>query len=884
MDTPAHWEADVLLADGGVVHIRPITGADGPAIRDMHDRMSQHSRYLRYFTAVEHLSDRQLALFTDIDQVDSIGLAAELGGRLIALGTCYRDPQRPATAEVAFIVEDAQQRRGLGSILLEHLAGAAQDRGVTRFTAEVLGENRSMVRVFTDTGYEINRAYESGVIELVFDTAPTQASRAVMVAREQRAEARSIARLLTPTSVAVIGELSDSAGLAAAALASLTSAGFVGDVFTVDPAGPGPRSLAELAEPVDLAVLALPAAQVAPVLADAQRRGVHAVVVLSGGFTVTGGALSQRELVHLARAGGMRVLGPNCLGLINTDPTVALNATLRPELPPPGPIGFFCQSAALGLAILAEVRRRGLGLSTFVSAGHRADVSGNDLLQFWATDPRTQVVVLYLESFGNPRKFARLARVLARIKPVITVRSGRHQVTTPGLAASSGAPEAALDALFARSGVIRTNTLDSAVDVAELLAAQPVPRGGRVAVVGNSAALGVLALDALLDAGLSVAGGAPVDLGIRVTPDELAATVADQAVGGDVDAVLLVLIPAVGGPGVGALLSAVGPTPVPVLAAVVDPPADLPAATIPRFATPERAVRALSAAVGYGHWLGQPAGEIPDLPGLDRPAARASVELIMQKSQANRTAGGRVVGVSGVFPHDQHDRGPSEPALMTDDELTEVLRCYGVAVADFAVVDDPEEAAEQAERIGFPVVAKSTDPGVRHRVDRAGVRVRLTDADQVRAAVAELLDAGAPSVYVQAMAGPGTATVDTAFAITADPSFGALVSFAVGGVAIDLLDDRAFAAVPLTDADAVELIAAPRAAALLTGYRGMAPADRGALVDLALRLSALADDNPEVRSLELRPVLVGPAGLCIAGATGAWGPAAPDPDDRRRLR
>ena len=863
MNAPAHWGTDVLLTDGGAVHIRPITVADGPAILDMHDRMSRHSRYLRYFTAVEHLSERQLALFTEIDQVDSIGLAAELGGRLIALGTCYRDPAQPTSAEVAFAVEDAQQRRGLGSMLLEHLAAVAAERGITRFTAEVLGENRSMVRVFTDTGYEIKRTYDSGVIELVFDTAPTEASRAVMVAREHRAEARSIARLLTPTSVAVIGDMAEPGGLPAAVLHSLRNGGFVGEVYAVDPAGPGPRTLPELNAPVDLAVLALPAPEVGDVLADAQRQGVHGLVVLSGGFSLTGGERSPRELVHRARAGGMRVLGPNCLGVINTDPTVALNATIRPDLPAEGPIGFFCQSAALGLAILAEVRRRGLGLSTFVSTGHRADVSGNDMLQFWTTDPRTRVVVLYLESFGNPRKFARLTRVLARVKPVIAVRSGRHQITTPGLAFDIPLPETALDALFARSGLVRTETLDAAVDVAELLAACPAPGGGRIAVVGNSAALGVVALDALLDAGLSVVGGAPVDLGILATPQELAAAVAGLT-GAGVDAVLVVLIPTVGGPDAGDMLAAVAPGPLPVLATVVASSSPLPAAgVIPHFATVERAVRALSSAVGYGGWLARPAGELPDLAAVDRAAGRALVESVGREDA---------------------DRTGADTRPMTDAELVALLGCYGVTMADFAVVDDPDDAAAQAERIGYPLVAKSTDPTVRHRLDRAGVRTRLADADGVRAAVTDLLDAGAPSVYLQAEAPAGTATVDTALAVTADPSFGALVSFGVGGVAIDLLDDRAFAAVPLTDADAAELIAAPRAAALLSGYRGMPVVDREALIDLALRLSALADDNPEVRSLELRPVLIGPAGRWIAGAFGTWGAPSPDPDDRRRLR
>src|SRR6478672_10893523 len=490
---PQHWEADVLLADGGVVHLRPSGPADAAEIRAMHGRMSARTLYLRYFSVVNEVSDKQIAVFTDVDQVTAVGLVAVLGGRIIAAGTYHRNLVGDLdAAEVAFLVEDAQQRRGLGSILLEHLAAAAQERGIRRFTAEVLSENSQMVRVFIDAGYTVGREYDSGVIDLVFDIEPTEKSRAVVVSREHRAEARSIARLLSPRSIAVIGASNEPTKLGHAVLVNLLRSNFAGPVFPVNPdtvSIQGVRAyptVTDIPDPVDLAVVTVPAATVAEVVESCRVKGVHGLVVMTAGFAEqdsagsTGpsghtGAAAQRHMVAVARAAGMRVIGPNCLGLVNTDPDVRMNATLAPVVPPPGRIGFFCQSGALGIAILADAASRGLGLSSFVSAGNRADVSGNDLLQFWHGDDRTELVLLYLESFGNPRKFARLARVLARTKPVIAVKSGRYARVTPGLAASSAAlSEASVAILFEQSGVIRTPGLTTAFDVAQLLSTQPV--------------------------------------------------------------------------------------------------------------------------------------------------------------------------------------------------------------------------------------------------------------------------------------------------------------------------------------------------------------------------------------------------------------------------
>ena len=462
---PLQWEADVLLADGGVAHLRPSGPADTEAIRAMHGRLSQTTLYMRYFKAVNEISDRQIEIFTDVDHDSRVGLVAMLGGQMIAAGTYHRDPTGNAdAAEAAFLVEDSQQGRGIGSILLEHLAAAARERGIRRFTAEVLSENTKMLGVFMDAGYTVHREYDSGVVDLAFDIEPTEKSRAVMTAREHRAEARSIARLLAPRSIAVIGASDEPATLGHIVLENLLRGKFSGPVYPVTPdtvSVQGVRayaSVTDIPDPIDLAVVTVPDSTAAEVVAACRAKGVHGLVVMTAGFAddalagdlLTNDGLSnrglandrlagvgpvagaaERQLVALARSAGMRVLGPNCLGLVNTDPSVRMNATLAPVIPPAGRIGFFCQSGALGVAILADAANRGLGLSTFVSAGNRADVSGNDLLQFWHGDDRTEVVLLYLESFGNPRKFARLARVLARTKPVIAVKSGRHATLTP---------------------------------------------------------------------------------------------------------------------------------------------------------------------------------------------------------------------------------------------------------------------------------------------------------------------------------------------------------------------------------------------------------------------------------------------------------------------
>ena len=879
---PPGWEADVVAADGGTVHLRPITPADADGIVGLMDRSSDRTRYYRFFGPMKRLSDKDLHRFTHVDHDNRVAFVVLLGDELIGVGRYDRYPGT-TEAEVAFLIEDAHQRRGLGSVLLEHLAAAARERGITTFVAEVLSQNGAMVRVFLDAGYSAERSYEGGVVHLTFPIAATEQSLAVTYEREQRSESRSIGRLLTPGSVAVVGASNDEGKIGHAVLRHLLDYGFAGPVYPVNPAVrhvrgvPAYADIEAIPDDVDLAVLAVPADEVAGVVEACRRKRVRGLVVISGGFGETGpaGRAAERALVASARASGMRVVGPNCLGIVNTDPAVQLNASLAPRVPGRGRVGFFAQSGALGVALLERARALGIGLSSFVSAGNRADVSGNDMLQYWATDPGTDVVLLHLESFGNPRKFARLARRVGRTKPVVAVKSGRHVTMAPGLAGTSvSVPEQSVAALFASAGVIRVETLAELFDVGTLLAHQPLPAGDRVAVVGNSTAMGVLVADAVLDRGLTLAHDRPVDIGTHAGPEQFRAALQAAVDDDAVDAVVTVYLPPLmrGSAEFGAVMREVSATSDKTLVATflstdgIPPELAVPDAdgmpgrgSVPSFATPERAVMALAEAVGYARWRSRPLGMVPELDGVDPAAARELVARVLARAPDGRA--------------------------LTDEEVVELLGGYGVPLLATHRVTDADAAVAAAAAIGYPVVLKSTAPGLRDRTDLGGVRLDLSDGAAVRAAFAAI-PASDPMI-VQAMAAPGVATV---VQVVDDPSFGALVSFGVGGVATDLLGDRAYRTLPLTDLDAAELVREPRAWPLLDGYRGSAPVDVAALEDLLLRVGRLADDLPEVLGLTLQPVIVGPPqpaegprSLVVAGATVRVGPptARVEPGPRR---
>jgi acyl-CoA synthetase (NDP forming)/RimJ/RimL family protein N-acetyltransferase len=866
--------ADVLLADGATVHVRPIRPADADAIVALHARFSERTRYLRYFSPYPRIPERDLQRFVNVDHRDREALVVSAGSDLIAVGRYERLGPTADEAEVAVVVEDAHQGRGIGSTLLEHLAAAAQQAGIHRFVAEVLPVNSGMLRVFADAGYQIQREYADGVVHLVFPIAPTEESLAVQWRREQSTEARSIARLLAPRAVALYGARRDGRGIGAAVLRHLRS--FAGTVYPIHPSEstvddrPAYRSLVEAPGSVDLAVVAVPAPAVPDALADAAAAGVAGLVVLSAGFAEAGpaGAAAQDELLRAARAAGLRLVGPNCLGVANTDPAVRLNATLAPRLPERGRVGFFSQSGAFGVALLAEADRRGLGLSSFVSAGNRADVSGNDLLQYWQDDPATDVVLLYLETFGNPRKFARLARRLGRHKPIVVVAGqaahGERPVG-PGPTevavhrerpARPGPTEVA--ALFARSGVIRVDTVPEMFDVGTLLANQPLPAGTRVGIVTNSSALGVLAAGACGGVGLSVT--VSCDVGPQAEPPRFAAALEATMADPEVDALVVVCAPPLPPeeePAESAGSFAAGESDRSFAAAVVavsraDKPlvatflaGSLPPG-VPSYPSVEEAVRALGRAAAYAAWRRESPGRVPQLSDVDAEAAQEAAA----------------------------ERAPAEV----------LLAAYGIPVVPSRVVTGTAAAEAAAEELGYPVALKVAGSALRHRQDLGAVRLDLADADEVRRAGTELarLFGADLEIIVQPMVAPGVSCVIEA---VEDRALGPIVGFGPGGAVGELLGDQAWRAAPLTDRDAAALVREPKFAPLLFGYRGAAPVDTGALADLLLRVGRLIDEHPEVRHLTVNPVLARPSGASVLHASVHYGlPAGRSDTGPRRLR
>ncbi len=675
---PDQWEADVVLSDGGTAHLRPIRPEDAELLRTFHARLSPESIYYRFFSPRPHLSDRDVEHFTTVDYDRRVALIATIAEEMVAVVRYDSLADRPETAEVAFLVEDAHQGRGLGAVLLEHIAAAARERGVRRFVASVLPDNRRMTGVFREAGYQAEQRFEEGVIELVLDLEPTDTSLEVMTAREHRAESRSIQRLLFPRSVAVIGASRAEHSVGQTVLRNLLAGDFSGPVYPVHPSAvavAGVRAYAsvlEIPDDVDLAVVAVRADAVHEVVEECAGKGVRGLVVVSSGFGEVGeeGRAAQEQLVRLARAYGMRVVGPNCLGIANTDTDVRLNATLAPTMPGRGPVGFFSQSGALGIAILQRTAERGLGLSTFVSAGNRADVSGNDLMQYWEEDPATRAVLLYLESLGNPRKFARLARRLGRRKPIVAVKSGRSTQGVPiGHAARAlTLPDHAVSALFEQAGVIRVEDLAELFDVAQVLAYQPLPAGDRIAIIDNSNSLGLLAQDEAVALGLEVRPR--IDLGPSADADDYEAALAGALDDDSVDAVVALFTPpTIGGfdvrvPEKILRLAAEGRKPIvatylgtegmPAELRVIGPDGMAAEGSVPSYASPEDAVRALAYVIRYAQWRQRPHGRMPVFEDVDRARAR---EL--------------VAGWLG-------DGGPVE---VDPEQAVELLACYGIGLA-----------------------------------------------------------------------------------------------------------------------------------------------------------------------------------------------------------
>ncbi|MFL5925937.1 MAG: GNAT family N-acetyltransferase [Gaiellaceae bacterium] len=844
---------DVVLRDGSTLRLRPTSAADEAALVAFFERLSPETRHLRFQGGVR-IGASTVAPFLRSDGKEALSLVAELavadgGPRIVALGTFVRlrDASR---AEVAFAVADELQRRGIGSRLLERLAVHARREGIERFVAQVLPENGAMLRVFGDTGFEVQRRYVDGVVEVDFELTASPGVLERTDRRDHSAVARSLEPFFRPTSLAVIGASARRGTIGGELFRNVIAGDFAGAAYPVNPRGEpvggvhAYHSVEEIPGPVDLAVICVPAARAVEAAHAALRSGIRALCVISAGFAETGseGAGRQEELLALVRAYGARLIGPNCLGIASA--ARRLNATFARRSFPAGRVAFSSQSGALGLALLEQSDARGLGLSAFVSIGNKADVSSNDLLEFWEDDDETDLVLLYLESFGNPRKFARVAGRVARSKPILAMRSGTSQSGSRAAASHTAAlagSDAVVDALFRQAGVLRAETLQELLDTAALFTTSAPSAGNRVAVLTNAGGLGILCADACERAGLALPELAaetrsaladvtppeaslenPVDLLGSANAATYEAVLAPLLADPNVDAVIALFVPPVveGPAAIEAVLQRAGAAAAKPLLAVV---MSADGSARGGFDYPESAARALGLAAQRTTWLRRPAGTIPALE-VDAAAAAAFVA---------EAADGWLDGAGA----------------------RSLLEAYGIPLVAERHATSPAEAIDAAAALGYPVVVKTGEAGA-HKTETGGVALDLRTAEDVRAAAVRIGGAVTVQQYV-------TEGAELLAGVVQDPVFGPVVACGPGGVLAELIGSANFALAPLTDVDANELLSVGKVGKLVDGWRGAEPPNRAALADLLHRLSRLAADLPDVAELDLNPVLAGPAG-CVA--------------------
>jgi acetyl coenzyme A synthetase (ADP forming)-like protein len=878
--TTALTLTDVVVRDGSTVCVRQAGEHDVEALRQFLLALSPQSRYYR-FHGLPELTESQVRSLAGIDGTPATTLVAESGGRMVAFAGYHRDPKAPDRAEVAFAVSDAVQGHGIGTRLLEQLAQLARQAGITTFDAYVLGDNRRMLDVFRDSGLAETVRVDRGVCHVVLSLAVTDRFVAQAAARSQAAATASMRAFFQPRVVAVVGANRTRGKIGSELLNNLVTAGFSGTIVPVHPVATeiaGMRAyprVADIPAAVDLAVIVVPADDVLSAVDDCISRHVPAICVISAGFSESdaNGRAREAMLVDKVRRAGCRLIGPNCMGLLNTDPAFQLNATFSPVYPPCGSVAMSTQSGALGLAILDYAKRLDIGISSFVSVGNKADVSGNDLIQYWAEDPRTSVILLYLESFGNPRKFSEIARRVGRTKPIVAVKAGRSTAGSRAAASHTGAlasNDIVVDALFRQAGVIRTERLEEMFDVAALLSHQPIPRGPRVAILTNAGGPGILAADACEANGLQLpqlsdatrsdlrtflpaaaSVGNPVDMLASAPADHYRRALGALLRDGSVDSVITIFIPPLvtdASEVATAISSAAHENrDKPVLGVFMrsaGPPAAL--APIPSYAFPESAALALARVTAYGHWRAKPITPAPPVDGFDATEIRRIVDRVMAR------------GAGWASP----------------DETLALLQAAGIDTAASHVAADVDAAIRAASALGFPVALKALGPTLLHKTERRAVCLNIADGVALRAAYADFATRFGPdmtAVLVQQMVPHGVEMIVGAFQ---DPLFGALVACGTGGVLVDVLADTAFRLHPLNASDATEMIAELRGARLLRGYRGSPPADEAALRDVLLRVSELVRIAPEIHELDLNPVIVLASGARVADARVRFGTGA----------
>lgn len=873
------YRAEAILRDGRSMYIRALRKDDQQCLLDLFSQLSPRSVYFRFFRFKNWLTESELAQFTDLDFSSEAALvAAFLEGdreRIIGVGRYFalKEDKEPGRAEVAFAVADAFQGKGVGTLLLEHLAAGARRNGILEFRADVLEENSRMIEVFTSIGFRVERCQGSGVVHFSFPTEMTEEFVAAQMRRERLATAESVRAFLNPQAIAIVGASRKHGTIGAALLSNLKRCEFKGSLYPVNPGAqeidgiPAFPTVSAIRAPVDMALIAVPAAAVEEAIKDCARAGVRSVVVISAGFGEVSaeGRETEKRLRQLARSSGMRMVGPNCMGVINTAPDVSMNANFAPVWPPAGTIGLLSQSGALGYGLLDLTPDLHIGISTFVSVGNKADVSVNDLLCYWAEDPHTQVIMLYLESFDHAHKFARIAPEIARHKPIVAIKSGRSTAGTRAASSHSAAlasSDVAVEALFEQSGIIRANTVEHLLDITRFLSSQPLPPGRRVGAITNAGGPGILLADACEAHGLVLpeyapatkealrtflpmqAGLAnPIDMIASATPEQYARAIGIAAADPNVDSLILIYLPPrLHDPEdmIKAIKEAVERVPAakPVLGVFMSargvPPVlcDKPRGRIPLYSFPENAAVALSSAYRYASWRKRPRGSVLTLDAQSKQEVRATVDRVLASTR--------------------------EPVWLEPTDLARILRAAGI---EFAIAEEVslEEAPAVADRLGYPLVAKVLAEGVIHKSDVGGVLLGLKSRAEIMTGVATLrermryIGVELKRVLLQREVRRG---VEALVGVTVDPNFGPMLVCGLGGVLVELIKDVAFRLPPISDIDAADMIGKLRTGRLLDGYRGAPAGDREALAQVLQRVAALIEIIPELQDLDLNPIKV----------------------------
>ena len=874
-----HRDGDVVLRDGSTVRIRVMRPSDEAGLCALLKSLSEESRWLRFY-CLQNSAGIAAEAHREANLDHAFGLVACKEERVV--GHAFYAVIEERRAEVAFTIANDFQGRGLGSILLGQLAQVASANGIEIFEAEVVAANHAMIHVFRASGFPIEVNARAGQLHVVFPTSFNDEARKQFERRESIAAVNALKLFFEPRGVAIIGASRQRGTIGGEILHNLLSYGFKGAVYPVNPAATEIESVKCYPEiqavpgPVDLAVIVVPAAHVIEVAAACARKGVKALVVISAGFSETDekGKARQVELLNVCRSAGMRLIGPNCMGIANTNPSVLLDATFAPGIPPRGRVGFSSQSGALGLAIMEFASSLGLGISTFVSVGNKADISGNDLLRYWESDDDTDVILLYLESFGNPKKFSEIARRVGRTKPIAVVKSGRSAAGARATSSHTGALIAAsdvtVDALFRQAGVVRTDTLAELFDVASLLANQPLPNGRGVGIITNAGGPAILCADAcearglevpilahesqarlreFLPAGASV--GNPVDMIASAPAEHYRNAIEIVAADENVDSLIVIFTPPLVTRAEDVATAIVNAAQhidknkplLSVFLSAHEAPKELRTEnlSIPTYSFPETAAIALARASRYRQWRDRRETYPPGFDDIRTDEAAAVVAAALARGEG----------------------------WLTPDEVAKICSCYGLPLIEQRVVASAEEAAMAAAEIGGNVALKAIAPGLVHKTEAGAVKLNLTGFEAVRAAAQEMSErlssfGHSPSGYVvQQMARRG---VEMLVGVVHDPQFGPVVACGAGGVQVELLKDVSVRLTPLSNEDASEMIRELKTFPLLRGFRGSVPGDVSALEDGLLRVSAMVEDLPQIAELDCNPFVVHEHGATILDA------------------